>query len=111
VALYDVLRAVAPSSLVDLNRAVAVGMARGPAAGLALLDQLTDVPELQRYHLLPAARARFLEDLGRLDEAAQAYRLALDLVGNDIERAYLRRRLEAITPHRAIPTGPEAASG
>ena len=96
VALYDVLRAVAPSSLVDLNRAVAVGMARGPAAGLALLDQLTDVPELQRYHLLPAARAQFLEDLGRLDEAAQAYRSALDLVGNDVERAYLRDRLAAV---------------
>ena len=100
VALYDVLRAVAPSPLVDLNRAVAVGMARGPAAGLLLLGRLTEVPELQRYHLLPAARARFLEDVGRVDEAAHEYRLAIQLVGNDVERAYLRGRLEAVTARR-----------
>jgi RNA polymerase sigma-70 factor (ECF subfamily) len=101
VVLYDILRAVAPSPLVDLNRAVAVGTARGPAAGLELLDLLANVPELQRYHLLSASRARFLEDLGRLDEAAEAYRQALDLVGNDVERDYLRSRvarIEAATP-------------
>ncbi len=105
VALYDVLRAVAPSPLLELNRAVAVGMARGPAAGLELLDDLAQVPQLQRYHLLPAARARFLEDLGRLDEAAQAYQLALDFVGNDVERTYLRRRLAAVQTTRLEPDG------
>jgi RNA polymerase sigma-70 factor (ECF subfamily) len=86
--------------VVDLNRAVALGMAYGPAVGLKYLGELTEMTELQRYHLLPAARARFLEDLGRLDEATQAYRLALDLVRNDVERAYLQRRLDAITPAR-----------
>ena len=111
VALYDVLRAVAPSPLVDLNRAVAVGMARGPAAGLAHLDKLMGVPELQRYHLLPSARARFLEELGRRDEAAQAYRQALELVGNDVERTFLQRRLDvcvgaANDSRRPRPTGP-----
>jgi RNA polymerase sigma-70 factor (ECF subfamily) len=95
VALYDLLRDVAPSPIVDLNRAVAVGMDRGPAAGLEMLDGLADVPTLQRYHLLPAARARFLEDLGRLDEAAGAYRQAIQLAGNDIERAYLQSCLDA----------------
>jgi RNA polymerase sigma-70 factor (ECF subfamily) len=103
VALYEVLRAVAPSPLVELNRAVAVGMARGPQAGLDLLDELAGVPQLRRYLLLPAARARFLEALGRLDEASQAYQLALDFVGNDVERAYLRRRLAAVKASRLEP--------
>jgi RNA polymerase sigma-70 factor (ECF subfamily) len=101
VTLYDVLQAVAPSPVVDLNRAVAAGMAHGPAAGLEFLDELAEVPELHGYHLLPAARARFLEDLERFDEAAQAYRSALDLVGNDVERAYLRNRLAAVDAERA----------
>jgi RNA polymerase sigma-70 factor (ECF subfamily) len=76
-------------------------MAHGPAAGLEFLDELAEVPELHGYHLLPAARARFLEDLERFDEAAQAYRSALDLVGNDVERAYLRNRLAAVDAERA----------
>lgn len=101
VTLYDVLQAVAPSPVVDLNRAVAAGMAHGPAAGLEFLDELAEVPELHGYHLLPAARARFLEDLERFDEAAQAYRSALDLVGNDVERAYLQNRLAAVDAERA----------
>ena len=101
VTLYDVLQAVAPSPVVDLNRAVAAGMAHGPAAGLEFLDELAEVPELHGYHLLPAARARFLEDLERFDEAAQAYRSALDLVGNDVERAFLRNRLAAVDAERA----------
>ncbi|HSJ61385.1 MAG TPA: RNA polymerase sigma factor [Jiangellaceae bacterium] len=101
VTLYDVLQAVAPSPVVDLNRAVAAGMAHGPAAGLEFLDELAEVPELHGYHLLPAARARFLEDLERFDEAAEAYRSALDLVGNDVERAYLRNRLAAVDAERA----------
>ena len=93
VALYDVLRTVAPSPLVDLNRAVAVAMVDGPAAGLALLDTLTTDRRLANYHLLPAARADLLRRLGRRAEAAEAYRRALGLVGNEPERAFLRRRL------------------
>jgi RNA polymerase sigma-70 factor, ECF subfamily len=93
VALYDVLRTVAPSPLVDLNRAVAVAMVDGPEAGLALLDTLAGEPRLTGYHLLPAARADLLRRLGRRDEAADAYRRALETVGNEPEREFLRRRL------------------
>jgi RNA polymerase sigma-70 factor (ECF subfamily) len=93
VALYDVLRTVAPSPLVELNRAIAVAMVDGPAAGLALLDALAGDPRLAGYHLLPAARADLLRRLGRRDEAAKAYRQALQLVGNEPEREFLRRRL------------------
>jgi RNA polymerase sigma-70 factor (ECF subfamily) len=90
VALYDVLSSVAPSPLVALNRAVAVAMVDGPAAGLDLLDEL---PGLDAYHLLHATRADLLRQLERPSEAATAYRRALDLVGNDPERTFLTRRL------------------
>jgi RNA polymerase sigma-70 factor, ECF subfamily len=93
VALYEVLRTVAPSPLVELNRAVAVAMVDGPAAGLVLLDALTADRRLAGYHLLPAARGDLLRRLGRTAEAADAYRQALDLAGNGPERAFLRRRL------------------
>jgi RNA polymerase sigma-70 factor (ECF subfamily) len=93
VGLYDVLRSVAPSALVELNRAVAVAMAEGPAAGLALIRELSGSAELDRYHLFHAARARLLDRLGRFEEAAQAYRRALDLAGNEPERAFLARCL------------------
>jgi RNA polymerase sigma-70 factor (ECF subfamily) len=96
VALYDVLRTVAPSPLVDLNRAVAVAMADGPAAGLALLDELAEDRRLAGYHLLPAARADLLRRLDRREEAIGAYRQALDLVGNEPERAFLQRRLREL---------------
>lgn len=96
VGLYDVLRSVAPSPVVELNRAVAVALADGPEAGLALLDALEASGELGRYHLLPAARARLLEKLGRPDEAAAAYRAALDRVGNEPERSFLVHRLKAL---------------
>jgi RNA polymerase sigma-70 factor (ECF subfamily) len=96
VALYDVLLALTPSPLVALNRAVAVAMRDGPGAGLALLDDLADAPELRGYHLLPAARAELLTRLGRPQEAAAAYRVALDLVGNEPERAQLTARLQAL---------------
>jgi RNA polymerase sigma-70 factor, ECF subfamily len=95
VGLYDVLRATAPSALVELNRAVAVAMAEGPAAGLALIRELSGSAELDRYHLFHAARARLLDRLGRFEEAAQAYRRALDLAGNEPERAFLARCLAA----------------
>jgi RNA polymerase sigma-70 factor (ECF subfamily) len=96
VALYDVLAAVAPSPLVALNRAVAVAMRDGPAAGLELLDALDGDERLRGYHLLPAARADLLRRLGRRGEAAAAYREALALVGNEVERAFLRRRLAQV---------------
>ncbi|MEV0718339.1 RNA polymerase sigma factor [Asanoa sp. NPDC050611] len=96
VALYDVLRTVAPSPLVELNRAVAVAMVDGPEAGLALLDGLAADRHLAGYHLLPAARADLLRRLGRTAEAATAYEAALALVGNEPEREYLARRLESL---------------
>jgi RNA polymerase sigma-70 factor, ECF subfamily len=97
IELYDVLRSVSPSPLVDLNRAVAVSMVDGPAAGLALLDGLTGDPRLATHHLLPAARADLLRQLGRPAEAVEEYRRALDLVGNEPEREFLSRRLAEMT--------------
>ncbi|HEY6422769.1 MAG TPA: DUF6596 domain-containing protein [Pseudonocardiaceae bacterium] len=100
VALYDVLGSVAPSPLVELNRAVAVAMVDGPAAGLALLDTLDS---LGAYHLLHATRADLLRQLGRPADAAAAYRRALELVGNEPERAFLTRRLASLPQNRAMP--------
>jgi RNA polymerase sigma-70 factor (ECF subfamily) len=91
VALYDQLAELVPSPVVRLNRAVAVAMADGPAAGLSLVDELA--AELPGYHLLPATRADLLRRLGRRSEAAVAYRDALALTTNEGERRYLRRRL------------------
>jgi RNA polymerase sigma-70 factor (ECF subfamily) len=96
VALYDVLYTLVPSPVVALNRAAAVAMRDSPEAGLALLDELADEPQLRGYHLYPAARADLLRRLGRFPEAAAAYREALDLVGTDPERAFLRRRLASV---------------
>jgi RNA polymerase sigma-70 factor (ECF subfamily) len=79
--------------VVELNYAVAVGMASGPAAGLELVDALTASGQLAGYHLLPATRADFLRRLGRNTEAAAAYAEALELTGTDAERRYLGRRL------------------
>jgi RNA polymerase sigma-70 factor (ECF subfamily) len=95
VGLYNVLRVTAPSPVVELNRAVAVAMVDGDDAGLALIDGVADSGELDRYHLLHAARGRLLDRLGRRDEAAAAYRRALDLVGNEPERLFLTRCLES----------------
>ena len=97
VALYDVLVQLTPSPLVELNRAVALAMRDGPAAGLARLDELAADPRLRGYHLLPAARADLLRRLGRRAEAVSAYREALALVGNDPERAFLQLRLAELT--------------
>jgi RNA polymerase sigma-70 factor (ECF subfamily) len=83
--------------VVELNRAVAVAMADGPAAGLALVDALDATGTLPRYYLLPATRADLLRRLGRPAEAAAAYRAALDLVATDTERRYLTRRLAETT--------------
>lgn len=97
VALYDVLLGLVPSPIVALNRAAAVAMRDGPAAGLALLDELADEPRLRGHHPYPAARADLLRRLGRHDEAAAAYRSALTLVGTEPERAYLLSQLRAVT--------------
>lgn len=98
VALFDLLARLAPSPVVDLNRAVAVAMRDGPAAGLALLDALDLSGRLTGYHLLPAARADLLRRLGRHAQAAVLYRRALELVGNEPERRFLRRRLAEVEP-------------
>ncbi|HEX3962706.1 MAG TPA: DUF6596 domain-containing protein [Trebonia sp.] len=95
--VYGQLARIAPSPVVDLNRAVATGMADGPAAGLALLDALAASGTLAGYHLLPAARADLLRRLGRHAEAAQAYGDALALAGTGAERRYLSRRVTEAT--------------
>ena len=89
--LYRGLTAMWPSPVIELNRAVAVAMADGPDAGLALMEQLAD--DLDRYHLYHAARADLLRRSGRTAEAKLAYRRALDLVTNPVERRYLMRRV------------------
>jgi RNA polymerase sigma-70 factor (ECF subfamily) len=92
-ALYGILAAVAPGPVVELNRAVAVAMAEGPAAGLALMEALGADGTLAEYRHFHAARADLLRRLGRRAEAAAAYERALALVTNDAERAFLARRL------------------
>ena len=92
VALYDALAALAPSPVVELNRAVAVGMAYGPEAGLGLLDALGDEPSLRDYHLLPGVRGHLLAELGRDDEARAEFERAAELTRNGRERAALLRR-------------------
>jgi RNA polymerase sigma-70 factor (ECF subfamily) len=91
--LYGRLAELLPTPVVALNRAVAVAMAEGPAAGLMLVDVLEASGELSGYYLLPATRADLLRRLGRHPEAAAAYRVAIDLAATDAERRYLTRRL------------------
>jgi RNA polymerase sigma-70 factor (ECF subfamily) len=95
-ALYGVLGRVAPSPVVELNRAVAVAMAEGPEAGLALLDGVVADGRLSEHHLLPAARADLLARLGRVSEAKVAYEQALTLVDNGAERRLLARKLSLL---------------
>lgn len=90
--LYARLAAVTGSPVVELNRAVAVGMARGPEAGLAILDRLAGEPALKGYHLLPSVRGDFLRRLGRHAEARAAFEIAATLTGNLREQDLLRRR-------------------
>jgi RNA polymerase sigma-70 factor (ECF subfamily) len=96
VGLYDVLARLQPSPIVSLNRAVAIAMANGPRAGLALIDALAAGGELEDYHLLHAARADLLRRIGDSGEAAKSYRRALALVSNESERRFLERRLRAL---------------
>jgi len=95
-ALYAALARFEPSPVVHANRAVAVAMAEGPATGLALLDELRDDSQCQRWHLLQAGRADLLRKLGRTAEAADAYRTALALDPSAAEREFLARRLPEI---------------
>ena len=91
--LYNELSRLAPSPVVELNRAVAVAMADGPTAGLSMIEAIRGDGQLESYHLMHAARADLLRRLGRMDEAALAYRRAVELVGNAAERRYLEGRL------------------
>lgn len=94
-ALYDALAQIAPSPVVELNRAVAVAMAYGAAAGLAIVDELTTEPALQNYHLLPGVRGDLLTRLDRLDEARVEFERAAALAGNERERALFLERARA----------------
>jgi len=101
VALYDALAEVAPSPVVALNRAVAVGMAFGPAAGLELVDALGAEPALARYHWLPSVRGDLLEKLGRTDEARAEFARAADMTRNARERELLLARAGSSRPKAA----------
>jgi RNA polymerase sigma-70 factor (ECF subfamily) len=94
--LYGALAALNPSPVVELNRAVAVGLGAGPAAGLALLEPLLGDPTLERYQPLHAAHAELLSRAGDADGAARAYERAIALSANAVERAELERRLHAL---------------
>jgi RNA polymerase sigma factor (sigma-70 family) len=94
-ALYAALAAIAPSPVVELNRAVALGMAFGPAAGLELVDEIAEDPALSGYHLLPSVRGDLLAKLGRFDEAAVELERAAKLTQNERERAFLEARVRA----------------
>jgi len=104
-ALYQALAQVSPSPVVELNRAVAVGMAVGPAAGLELADALTSEPSLKRYHLLPSVRGDLLAKLERFDEARVEFERAASLTRNARERQLLLERAAACAAGPA-PPGP-----
>ena len=97
--LYSALAAATASPIVELNRAVAVGMAEGPEAGLAIVERLGDEPALRSYHLLPSVRGDLLHRLGRLGEARAAFEAAAALAGNRRDQEFLRRRAaECVRP-------------
>ena len=95
-ALYSTLAAIAPSPIVELNRAVALGIAFGPAAGLEHVDALRDDPSLAAYHLLPSVRGDLLAKLGRTDEARAEFERAATLTDNAREKALLLARSRAL---------------
>jgi RNA polymerase sigma factor (sigma-70 family) len=101
-SVYDELAEIVPSPVVELNRAMAVAMAYGPAEGLAIVDGLVKGGALKSYHLLPAARADLLEKLGRHDEAAQSFERAAELTRNEKEKGLLLSRAARLRP--APPT-------
>jgi predicted RNA polymerase sigma factor len=93
--LYAVLALVTPSPVIELNRAVALSMAEGPAAGLEIVDGLLEEPALRNYHLLPTVRGDLLAKLGRLDDARTAFEQAAALTRNSRERDLLLARAAA----------------
>lgn len=99
LAVYDALRTLWPSPVVELNRAIAVGMCHGPHSGLAALTPLLSEPSLAGYGYLSAARADFLRQLSRWDQAATAYEEALALTDNDVEHTFLASRLHDVRAH------------
>ena len=103
VALYEALAQLAPSPVVELNRAVAVAMALGPAAGLALIDALTSEPSLKAYHLLPSVRGDLLRKLGRFDEARAEFQRAAALTRNARERDLMLERARACADGSSPP--------
>lgn len=110
--LYGLLARIAPSPVVELNRAVAIGMRDGPAAGLKLIEQLDDAGALTDYHLLAAARADLLRRLDRQAEAAALYREAIELARTDAERRFLERRIaETSGRTRSLPPARRNRSG
>ena len=104
-ALYDALAQLAPSPVVELNRAVAVGMAIGPEAGLAIVEALASEPALAGYHLMPSVRGDLLQRLGRWDEARVELERAASMTRNESERRLLLARAD-----RRSPAGPGSAS-
>jgi predicted RNA polymerase sigma factor len=98
VLLYEALGRVAPSPVVDLNRAVAVAMAHGPLVALEIVDQLVSSDRLAGSHLLPGVRGELLTRLGRTKEARTELERAVGLCGNERERAVLARKLAALPP-------------
>jgi predicted RNA polymerase sigma factor len=107
VALYDALAQLVPTPVVELNRAVAIGMAFGPEAGLELIDELTSEPSLKTYHLLPTVRGDLLAKLGRNREARAEFERAAALTRNERERELLLKRAAAC----ADGTTPRAIDG
>ena len=113
-ALYDALSMAAPSPVVELNRAVALGMAYGPEAGLELVDAIAATGALADYHLLPSVRGELLERLGRVDEARAAFAEAAAMTANEHEREILLARarvrhegtVPSILTSRACPARP-----
>ena len=101
--LYEALAQLAPSPVVELNRAVALAMAFGPQAGLELIDTLMAEPSLENYHLLPSVRGDLLAKLGRFDEARPEFERAASLIRNARERELLRQRAAACARESAPP--------
>jgi RNA polymerase sigma-70 factor (ECF subfamily) len=98
VSWYDVLQRLEPTPVVELNRAVAIAMRDGPAAGLTLVDELLERGDLGDYHLAHAARADLCRRLGLSADARAAYRRALELTQLEPERRFLERRLAELGP-------------
>jgi predicted RNA polymerase sigma factor len=102
-AHYRDLAVLVPSPVIELNRAVAVGMAEGPQAGLSIVDGLLHEPLLRNYHLLGSVRGDLLQKLGRYEEARAAFEAAAALAGNRREQDFLKRRAAAAGPAETSP--------